>query len=77
MVSYIGTSISCPSPVRARWNSAAFTAATTASAVVLSATIVGTKRGSPPPRADSPASPAAAWIESSYAGRSRYGPDRP
>ena len=40
-VSNIGTSMACPSPVRSRWNSAESTAESTASELVLSATIVG------------------------------------
>jgi hypothetical protein len=58
----------CPRPERSRSNSPASSDESTASELVLSATIVGTYRGSPAMKAWSDASPAAAWMTSSYAG---------
>ena len=64
-VSNIGISTAWPLPVRSRANSAASTAETTPLELVLSATMVGRKRGWPATTLCSDARPDPAWMMSS------------
>ena len=65
IVSYIGTSTDWPLPVRSRANSAANSAETTPLELVLSATMVGRKRGCPATTLCNAARPEPAWMMSS------------
>ena len=73
IASVIGTSTCWPSPVLARWNSAAMIEYASTSPDTLSASSVGIRSGRPFARRITSGTPQAAWMMSSNAGASACG----